>query len=108
MTGPLVSEANTLPTESHPVWPDWVKFCTLGNVSEPLATFSLPESPTFLDNFCVSKSFIFLVESFFGNFYGHLATYSDHTGHNLIVCQTFARKANIKILSKEFLHEIKF
>ena len=40
------------------------------------ATINLPKSPTFLANFVkVSKSFIFLVKSFLGNFYRHLAIF---------------------------------
>ena len=59
-----------------PVWQDWVIYWTLGNFSKPLATISLPKSPTFLDNFAMmSKSLIFLVKSFLVNFYRHLATF---------------------------------
>ena len=46
----------------------------LGKFSKHLATINLPKSPTFLGNFVkVSKSLIFLVKSFLGNFYRHLA-----------------------------------
>ena len=34
------------------VWPDWVIYWTLGKFLKPLTTISLPESPTFLGNFC--------------------------------------------------------
>ena len=51
------------------VWPDWAIYWTLGNFSKPLATINLPKSPTFLGN-CH-----FLVKSFLGNFYGHLAIF---------------------------------
>ena len=47
-----------------------------GNFSKPVATISLPKSPTFLGNFYnVSKSLIFIVKSFLGNFDRHLATF---------------------------------
>ena len=39
-------------TESLPVWPDWAIFCTLANISKPLATINLPKSLTFLGKFC--------------------------------------------------------
>ena len=56
-------------------------FLDFGQLLKPLATIKLPESPTFLGNFCkVSKSFIFPVKSFLGNFYRHLAIFSGHTG----------------------------
>ena len=51
-------------------------FCTLGDFLKRLATINLPKSHTFLGNFVkVSKSFIFLVKSFLGNFYRHLAIF---------------------------------
>ena len=34
------------------VWPDWAIYWTLGNFPKPLATISLPKSPTLLGNFC--------------------------------------------------------
>ena len=44
-------------------------FSTLGNFSKPVVTVSLPKSSTFQAIFVqVSKSFIFLVELFLGNF----------------------------------------
>ena len=51
-------------------------FCTLGNFSEPVPTIILPQiAYIFGDNFVkVSKSFIFLMILFLGNFYWHLAT----------------------------------
>ena len=36
----------------RPVWPDWAIYWTLGNFSKPVATISLPKSPTFLGNSC--------------------------------------------------------
>ena len=68
------------------MWPDWPIYWSLGNLVKPLATINLPESPTFLGNFC--KGVIFLVKSFLGNFYRHLATFfSGHTGLVADDCQ---------------------
>ena len=54
------------------VWSDWAIFCTLGKCLKPLAAINFPKSPTFLGNFVkVSKSILFLVKSFLGNFYRH-------------------------------------
>ena len=65
------------------VWPDLPIYWTLGNFSKPLATISLPKTPTFLGNFLeVSKYLIFLVKSFLGNFYRHLATF--HRSHCML------------------------
>ena len=59
------------------VWPDWTIFCTLGKFLKPLTTINLPESPTFLGNFCkgvkiyhLSREIIFgqLLQTF-GEFY---------------------------------------
>ena len=42
------------------------------NFSKSAATIIQPKSPTFLDNFCIGvKIFLFLVQSFWGNFYRH-------------------------------------
>ena len=63
-----------------------------GQVLKPLATINLPYSPTFLGIFVkVTKSFIFPVKYFLGNFYGILAIFSGHTGPlaNLL-CNIFA------------------
>ena len=66
------------------VWPDWAICWTLGNFLKSLATINLSKSPTFLGNFVkVLKSIIFLVKSFLGNFYGHLAIFSGHTGWDI-------------------------
>ena len=52
---------------SPPVWPDWAIYWTL-------AAINLPKSPTYLGNFCGGvKVYHFLVKSFLGNFYRHLA-----------------------------------
>ena len=62
------------------VWPDWTIYWTLGNFSQPLATFTLPKSPTFLRNFCKGvKIFNFSSEIIFGQL---LQTFGDFfTGH---------------------------
>ena len=69
------------------VWLDWAIYWTLGNFLKHLATINLSDSPTFLGNFLkVSKTIIFPVKSFLGNFYRHLAIFSGHTcpfGQNL-------------------------
>ena len=58
------------------VWADWAIYWTLGNFSSLWQQLILPKSPTFLGNFCkLSKSLIFLVKSFLGNFYRHLAIF---------------------------------
>ena len=57
-------------------------FWTLGNFLKPLQQFICPNLPTFLDNFCKGvkiyhffSKIIFLVKSFLGNFYRHLAIF---------------------------------
>ena len=50
-------------------------YCTLGKFSKSVATIIWPKSPTFRQFFKLSKSFIVLVKSFFGNFYRPLATF---------------------------------
>ena len=64
------------------VWLDWAIYWTLGNFSRHVAKIDLPKSPTFLGNFCkgvkmnhFSSEIIFLVKSFLGNFYRHLAIF---------------------------------
>ena len=58
------------------VWADWAIYWTLGNFASLWQQLILPKSPTFLGNFCkLSKSLIFLVKSFLGNFYRHLAIF---------------------------------
>ena len=62
------------------VWLDWAIYCTLGNCLQPIATIFLTKLPTFLAIFLkVSKSFLFRVKSFFGNFDRRLATFTGHT-----------------------------
>ena len=53
---------------------------TLGNFLKPLATINLLKSTQFFVN--VSKSMIFLMKSFLGNFYRHLVIFSGHTDLN--------------------------
>ena len=73
------------------VWPDRAIFCTLGTFLKPLATNNLPKSLTFLGNFVkVSKSIIFLVTSFLGSFYRHLAIFFLVT---LAACKAVQRSA---------------
>ena len=66
--------AATFARTSWSVWPDWAIFCTLGNFFKPLETINFPKSLTFFGNFCKSIK-MFLVKSFLGNFYGHLAIF---------------------------------
>ena len=55
------------------VWPNWAIYCTLGN-------FSLPGQQLYCPIFVkVLKSIIFLLKSFLGDFYRHLAIFSGHT-----------------------------
>ena len=56
----------------------------LGNFSKSLATIYLPKFLTFLGNFVkVSKSLIFWVKSFLGNFYRHLVIF--YWSHCLLI-----------------------
>ena len=58
------------------MWPDLAIYWTLGNFLNPLAAINLPKSPTFLGNLCKGvKLIIFLVKSFLGNFFRHLAIF---------------------------------
>ena len=59
------------------VWPDWAIFLTLGNfLWWPLTTINLPESSTFLGNFCEGVKIIhFSCEIIFGQLYRHLAIF---------------------------------
>ena len=50
-----------------PVRPDLAIYWTLGNFVKPLATIKLPQSPTFLGNFCKGVKIIhFSSETIFG------------------------------------------
>ena len=55
----------------QPVWPDWAIYWTLSNFLKPLSLINLPKSA----NSWVSKYIIFLVKSFLGNLYRHLAIF---------------------------------
>ena len=59
------------------VWPDLAIFWTLDNFLKPLATIYLPRYLNILRQFFVKvlKSIIFVVKSFLGNFYWHLAIF---------------------------------
>ena len=51
------------------VWPDWAIYCTLDNFSKPVASIILKNCPHLEAIIAkVSKSFIFLVESFWATF----------------------------------------
>ena len=86
-----------------------------GQFLKPLATINLPKSPTFLGNFVkVSKSLIFVVKSFLGNFNRHFAIFywshwmhhlGDETenGWKLVVCSTHCRWQIGKLISHQNL-----
>ena len=58
------------------VWPDRAIFCTLSNHSKSVPTIKCQNLPHSYAIFVkVSKSLIFLVKSFLGNFYKHLAIF---------------------------------
>ena len=59
------------------MWTDWAIYFTLGNFSKPGATINFPKSHTVLGNFCKGAKIFhdFLVKSFSGNCYRHLATF---------------------------------
>ena len=81
------------------VWPDLPIYWTLGNFSKTLATISLPKTPTFLGNFLeVSKYLIFLVKSFLGNFYRHLAIFTGHTDGQPLENTNGKRQSNHSLL----------
>ena len=72
------------------VWPDWAIYCTLDKFLKPSATINLSQSPPLLGNFVkVSKSFIFLVKSFLGNFYRHLVNFIWSYGYLATPCTQF-------------------
>ena len=72
-------------SQSRPAWAAmvvkqcdqiWAIYWTLGNISKPDATISLPKSLTLAGNFSKGvKIFNFSSEIIFGNFYTHLATF---------------------------------
>ena len=58
------------------VWPDWAIYWTLDKFLKPWAAIKFPNLPHSWAIFVkVSKSIIFLVKSFLGNFYRHLAIF---------------------------------
>ena len=58
------------------MWPDWAIFWTLGNFLSLWKQLICPNLSNSLEIFVnVSKSFIFLVKSFLGNFYRHLGIF---------------------------------
>ena len=74
------------------VWPDWTIYCTLGNLSKPVTPIILPKLPRFFGIFVkLSKSVIFLVKSFLGNFYRHLVTFYWLSGARVNVLNKFLR-----------------
>ena len=67
---------------SNAVWPDRVIFWTLGNFLKPLATILLPNSLTFLGNFCKGvKINHFYSEIIFGQLLDIWQFFSGHTVH---------------------------
>ena len=90
------------------VWPYWAIYWTLGNFLKPMATISLPKSPTFLGNFWkVWQFIIFLVKSFLANFYTHLAIFSGHTdnGPKVDVINDVLEEIEITIKIEKFCSE---
>ena len=58
------------------MWPDWAIYWTLGKFYSLWQQLIYPNLPHSLAIFVkVSKSIIFVVKSFLGNFYRHLATF---------------------------------
>ena len=83
---------------SAAVWPDWAIYWTLGKFLKPLATINLPKSLSFLCN-----SLIFLVKSFLGNYYRHLAIFFwSHWSAARFVLSKWASALNDVILSSLF------
>ena len=65
----------------HNLLKDWAIYWNLGNFSKPIATISLPKSPTFFGNFCKGVKIIhFSSETIFGkNFIDIWRFLSGHT-----------------------------
>ena len=59
--------------------PDLAIYWHLGKFFRPLATINLPKCHSWAIFVKASKSIIFVVKSFLGNFYRHLAIFSGHT-----------------------------
>ena len=82
----LRGRAVILPTAEHTraghraVGPDWAIYWTLGKFSKSLATINLPQSPTFLGNFCKGiEIFHFSSEISFGPLFIYI--WQLFTGH---------------------------
>ena len=87
------------------MWPDWAIYWALCNFIKPLATIHLSKSHTFLGIFVkVSKSIIFLVKSFLGNFYWQF--FSGHTDRNFFVTCKVAHEATLPKLQLALKSEI--
>ena len=65
------------------VWPDWAIYCTLGNFSKPVATAILPKLPTFFVK--LSKSYIFIVKSFWAAFIEFGRLFTGHAGLSPVI-----------------------
>ena len=78
----------------YTVWQNWAIYWTLHNFSKPLATINLPKSSTVLGIFVkVSKSIIFLMKSFLGNFNRHLVIFFwSHWLDTTFDCDGYAMK----------------
>ena len=88
----------------HALWPDLANFCILGNHSKLLAKIILPKSPKLLGNFCKGvKIILFLVNSFLGKFYRHLAIFIwSHWFH--VLWLLFTNQSAITVM----LHTVSF
>ena len=65
------------------MWPDWAIYWTLVNFSKPVATISLPKSPTFVDNFCKGAK----IYHFWATFIDIWRLFTGHT--DAIPCNLF-------------------
>ena len=89
---------------TNSVWPDWAIYWTLDNFLKPLATINLPKSPTFLGIFCKGvKIYHFLVKSFFGNFYRHLAIFFWSHWMCVGACKSMRDKQSVSIVNTNSL-----
>ena len=77
----LIEKLSDLPksiSKNQAVWPDWLIYWTFGNFSKPVATISLPKSPTILGNFC-AKIFNFYSEIIWATFTDIWRLFTGHT-----------------------------